>query len=591
MFSKSPIINLFSHLWEYSKGNRSRVVLFIVLETLASVIMLGTPLVVSFAFNNVQFASDDPKFLTNLILNLSLMVGILVLFWLLHGISRVIENKNAFLVRKAYKEDMINKALQLPLEWHKKHHSGDTIDKINKSAGALYSFSESTFLINTSLVRVFGSLIAIFLFDHSAGLIAIFVTILGIYSMLKFDNILKNYYSNIYKSENHLASAIHDYITNIFSIITLRLKGRVTREISERGFRAYPDFKKSVTLVEVKWFTIGFFTTAMTFIVLSLNAYTSYKTNGVIVIGTLFALFTYLHNIGGVFNTFAFHYGKIVQNNTAVIETYIINEEYKKIEHPENLSLPLEWKMLDINNLSFTYENEDEKENTTRHLENLNLKIKRNEKIALIGESGSGKSTVLALLRGLYIADTGELYIDGNLQPKGLFPLYNHVTLIPQEPELFNSTVLDNITMDTEVGKEEVMKMIKLAQFESVLLRLPKGLMTNVMEKGVSLSGGEKQRLALARGLLAGQGSDFVFLDEPTSSVDFTNEMKIYENVLKEFKDKTVLSTVHNLSLLKYFDKIYLFSKGKLISGGTFDEILKNKKFQNLWDDYNKTLV
>jgi ABC-type multidrug transport system fused ATPase/permease subunit len=111
------------------------------------------------------------------------------------------------------------------------------------------------------------------------------------------------------------------------------------------------------------------------------------------------------------------------------------------------------------------------------------------------------------------------------------------------------------------------------------------------MEKGVSLSGGEKQRLALARGLLAGWSSDFIFMDEPTSSVDFINETKIYENVLSEFENKTIISTVHNLSLLKYFDEIYLFNKGKVVTYGSFEKIKEDSIFKKLWDKYNKSLA
>lgn len=591
MLSKNPVVNLFRHLWKYSKGNRKKVVLFSVLELIANILMLGNAVAVSRAFNNVQFSSSDPKLLTNLILNLALLVVIIVAFWMFHGVSRVIETTNAFLVRKNYKEDMINKVMSLPLGWHKKHHSGETIDKINKSGEALFSFSGGTFMINVSFVKVFGSLIAIFLFDRWATLIAATVTALAIIMVLKFDVYLRKAYLSIYKAENYLASAVHDYVTNIFSIITLRLKDRVNREISDRSISAYPMFKKQSVANEAKWFTIGFFQVLMTFAVLSLNAYVSFHTKGVIVIGTLFALFTYLQAIGSVFSNFAMQYGQIVQNDAAVRSAHIINEEYEKVSHQKAKPLPSGWKELSVENLSFSYAGEEfGKEQQLRHLDEVSFTIKNGEKIAFIGESGSGKSTSLALLRGLYFPEHVDVFCDGVKLQGGLEQVYDHATLVPQEPELFNSTVLDNIAMDTKVGGEDLDKAIDLAQFRSVLEHLPNGLETHVLEKGVSLSGGEKQRLALARGLLAGWQSDFVFMDEPTSSVDFTNEMKIYENVIEAFRDKTVISTVHNLSLLRYFDSVYLFEKGKLVVSGTFDEIMQNGQFKVLWDNYNKSL-
>ena len=590
MKSKNPVVNLFVTLWRYSKGNRKMVVLFLFLEFIANILMLGNAVAVSRAFNNVQFSASDPKLLFFLITNLSFIVTITLVFWALHGVSRVIENKNAFWVRKKYKQEMVSQVLGLPLDWHKQHHSGETIDKINKSAEALFNFSNSTFIINTSLVRIFGSLIAMFLFDRWSALIAMIFTVIAIYSMLKFDAVMRKAFLQMYKFENRLASAIHDYITNIFSIITLRLEGRVNREVAERAEGAFPYYKKNIVVNEVKWFAIALFTTLMTFIVLSLNAYLSFRHTGIIVIGTLFALYQYLMNIGNVFSNFAFQYGRIVEQDTAVRAADAIREEYKKLASHKHHILPTEWQTLEIKNLGFTYSNEESNINQLKHLDNINLSISRGQKIAFIGESGSGKSTTLALLRGLYEPEHVTVLCDENKLEGGLAALYDRVTLIPQEPELFNSTVEDNITMDTKVEREELQKVIQLAQFESVLERLPQGLATNVMEKGVSLSGGEKQRLALARGLLAGWNSDFVFMDEPTSSVDFTNEMKIYENVLIEFKDKTVVSTVHNLALLKYFDYVYLFKNGSVVAQGSFENLKKYPVFKTLWENYNKSL-
>lgn len=591
MPSSNPVANLFRHLWKYSKGNRGKVVLFIFLELSANIFKLAEPVVVSRAFNSVQFGASDPKLLTNIVFNLVLLLAIILIYWALHGLSRVIEISNAFSIRKKYKEDMINKVLSLPLGWHKSHHSGETIDKINKSAEGLFNFSGSTFLINLSTVRIFGSLIAIFIFDKWAALIAGVVTVIAISIVWRFDVYLRKTYLEIHKSENYLASAIHDYITNIFSIITLRLKNRVEREVSDRGKLAYPAFRKQTIVNEGKWFSVAFFTTLMTTVVLSINAYISYKTNGVIVIGTLFALYTYLQAIGGVFANFAMQYGQMVQNDAALRSAFPINEAYDNVSHDELSDLPKNWKKLEIKDLSFTYTANQETDEPSRQLEDISITINHAEKIAFIGESGSGKSTMLSVLRGLYRPQHVEVFCDEVKLSDGLARVHNHTTLVPQEPELFNSTVLDNITMDTKVEDSELNQMIDLAQFRSVLERLPKGLETHVLEKGISLSGGEKQRLALARGLLAGRQSDFLFLDEPTSSVDFTNEMKIYENVISTFKDKTIISTVHNLSLLKYFDQVYLFGKGKLIAHGTFEELLKNDQFRTVWDNYNKTLM
>ena len=142
--------------------------------------------------------------------------------------------------------------------------------------------------------------------------------------------------------------------------------------------------------------------------------------------------------------------------------------------------------------------------------------------------------------------------------------------------------------MGIEVERRDVNKAIKIAQFRLVLKRLNKGLKTNVLEKGVSLSGGEKQRLAFARGILASKSSDILLMDEPTSSVDSLNEIKIYDGVFKTYNDKTIISSIHRLHLLRKFDKIYMFDKGKVIAKGTLKDLMKNKKFKVLWDQYTE---
>src|SRR3989344_1549623 len=129
-----------------------------------------------------------------------------------------------------------------------------------------------------------------------------------------------------------------------------------------------------------------------------------------------------------------------------------------------------------------------------------------------------------------------------------------------------------------------------MAMFTDVVKRLPRGLNSSIVEKGVNLSGGEKQRLALARGLMASEDKSILLLDEPTSSVDSRNELKIYENIFSKFKNKTILSSIHRLHLLSLFDTILLFKNGQIAASGTFDEILKNsEEFKDMWSKYMKS--
>ena len=585
---KNPFLNLFSFSWSYSPKKKF-FVLYIVLSIVANSIDLFDMILVGRVFNSVQFDSADPGLLQYIITNLILLILVKVGFWVFHGPARVLEMRNAFLVRKNYKQKMFNKVLELPIEWQKDHHSGDTIDKINKSSEALFGFSESLFLVITNVVSLVGSVIILSFFDWKMTIVAIVMPGLAIWTSIKFDKLLTKNYNKIYKAENYLASAIHDYISNIITIVSLRLKKKVSNEIDSRSMASFDVFIKNNKLNELKWFSISFYLALAVSGVLIFNAYYSYTTTGVIVIGTMYVLYSSLKNIGNFFFNFAWLYTDMTQKNEAVVLAEPINKAYNKtIIEKVSYGLPEDWRLLQIKNLFFSYKKKSDKDYIGDSLNDISLTIEKNSKIALIGESGSGKSTILSLIRNLYNADKCDIYCDGKKLPNGLKHLREHTALIPQEPEIFNASVYDNITMDIKTKKTEVEKVIEFSKFDIVLNKLRRGLETNVLEKGVSLSGGEKQRLALARGLLMADNYDLLLLDEPTSSVDSDNELKIYINIFENYKNKTIISSIHRLHLLRYFDYIYFFEKGKIVTEGTFNTLLKDERFKLLWENYSK---
>jgi ATP-binding cassette, subfamily B, bacterial len=146
------------------------------------------------------------------------------------------------------------------------------------------------------------------------------------------------------------------------------------------------------------------------------------------------------------------------------------------------------------------------------------------------------------------------------------------------------NTIAYNITLGLPFEEKDIENVSDTAHFSEVVEQLPKGLESNIQEKGVNLSGGQKQRLALARGILAARESQVVLMDEPTSSVDPKTEALIYEKLFKAFSDKAVISSLHRLHLLRYFDYVYILEKGKIVDQGTF-EYLRHESpiFQELW--------
>lgn len=587
MFSKNPLLNLLQYLWHYSVGAHRRVVWFVVLSALGNVVWLLSPIVIGKIFDVIQFEKSGSQQVTLVAWGALALVVINAVGWFFHGVSRVIETKNAFLARKNYRQTLFAKTMELPTSWHKDHHSGDTIDKINKASERLFDFSSELFIMIQNSIGLVMSIVVLSLYDVRPLVIVLLAAMASIIMVIKFDTRLIKQYRTINKGENFIAAGIYDYISNYVTIISLRLKGQAVKEMETRSMKPFVVFGENSKINEWKWFSANTLISIMTSGALLWNAYNSYRDQGVIVIGTLFILYQYLTRVGDSFYTFTWKYGEVVKQNAAMVAAEDILREHAKLCSEKPAGLPRDWKVIQLKKLNFTYRGEDGDQQERQAVIDASLSIERNKKIALIGVSGSGKSTILSLLRGLHRADSVSVYCDGKKLEKGLAHIHEQCTLIPQESEIFNNTIEYNITLGVHLDHKEVERVIELANLGGLIGRLEKGLKTSVLERGVSLSGGEKQRLALARGLLAAANSQFLLLDEPTSSVDVENEVQIYQNIFNAFDDKVVISAVHSLHLLQHFDYVYMFKDSQIIGEGTFNMLLNDENFKVLWRNYS----
>ena len=579
----NPLWRVVKEEWRHLGDKKKIFFISMSLFTIAGIINLLNPLVIGLIFNSIQQSITSQADLRKLIYMICLLLAIEVGFWIFHGTGRILEQLTGFYVHKNYTNSKIHRVLELPVKWHKDHHSGDTIDKINRGRNALVSFSSDiTSSIVYAILNIFGSLIILFFVDVRIAIFTFTFSCATLFVIMKVDKKLIKYYDDLNKFSNKLSTSIFDYLSNIITILTLRLKKTASKEINTGLNASFETSKKTFFLDEFKW---GFASMAITFMVvlaLSFKVYSDYTTTGIILIGTLYMLYGYLRKVGNTFFNFASLYGRIVRQDSRIRGAKPIDEAFDEIKTKIKGTLPKDWKQVELKKIDFTYNKEGEKQ----HIDKINLKFKRGEKIALIGKSGSGKSTILALMRGLYSPEKGKVYSDGKEIENGFEKLKRDITLIPQDPEIFNNTIKHNITMDFPVKKDELEKVISMARFSKVVERLDKGVNTSVLEKGVSLSGGEKQRLALARGLLAAKESNIVLLDEPTSSVDSLNEMEIHKNIFAEFKEKTIIASIHRLHLLNEFDYVYMFEDGKIVAKGTLNEIKRNPRFMRIWRKY-----
>jgi ABC-type multidrug transport system fused ATPase/permease subunit len=457
----------------------------------------------------------------------------------------------------------------------------------------MYNFSRSTYEIIETLIRFTSSMIALFYFNLSSGFVVVFFVIMAVTIVLQFDKRLRSYWREINHAENATSQKVFDFISNITTVIILRMERIASLEIMKKIMAPYGTFSKFTKTNEMKWMLVSLMSAAMIFGVLVAYFLHSAATGSVVLVGTVFVLYSYVDRISGLFYRFAYRYSDIVQQKTAVDNAEEIAKDF--VVRPKVRQFPLDkWSTIKIEHLTFSYDEKTAKDDTdpNRQVEHLRLKdtafiIRRGEKIALIGESGSGKTTFLKLLRGLYTPEAVRITVDGKTV-EGFGALSDSIALIPQDPELFTTTIRENITMGVAYDDETLQEYTDLACFTHVADRLPNRLESSIKEKGVNLSGGEKQRLALARGLIAGRGKEIILMDEPTSSVDSKNERAIYKNVFEHYADATIISTVHRLHLLTMFDTIHLFDSGKLVASGNLEKLLKNPRFKKIWKKYHE---
>ena len=235
-------------------------------------------------------------------------------------------------------------------------------------------------------------------------------------------------------------------------------------------------------------------------------------------------------------------------------------------------------KIISFQNVTFRYGNR------TPTLKGLTFEIKKGEKIAIVGESGSGKSTIAKLLMKYYLPEDGKIFYNGiNIEEYESKVLRTSISYVPQSIELFSRSILDNIKLSKPVASlQEVKKAAKIAYADKFINRLPLQYFTVLEEAGNGLSGGEKQRIVLARALL--KKNELYILDECTSNLDFKTEGLIIDLMNNYLKDKTIITIAHRLSTIKSCDRIYVLDEGMIKEQGRHEELLeKNGIYRKMW--------
>jgi len=576
----NPYLFMVGQAWRFGAGQRTRMVTFYCLCLCANMAIIAQPWIFGQTLNVLQSGGADlfhrawPWFL--------FYGSMMVIFWAFHGPGRVIERNFAFYVKKQFFDQHYRAVTELPLSWHRDHHSGEIINRMQKAGLGLYNFTQTQFMYLETIVRFLGAIIMLALVAPIVALLAITGAVIVMTLIRGFDKRLILLIRGENTADHFFASSLFDFISNINTLITLRLAPLTQHELMRRLMLIFVPLRESIKLNEIKWFSFMIMVVTLEATIMLTFIHHQITIHNMVMVGTLVTVFQYFRQINDVFVRFAIYYQELIRARVDLHTIAPITEAAEALHKNNTHPMPQDWQNIALRDLHFSYDDGERKT-----LSDLNVNLPRGARVALVGESGAGKSSLLSVLRGIYPADA-RVEIDG--ASGDIAMLADCATLIPQDAEIFESTIAQNITMG--VGNEEIrmLRAAEIAEFSSVAAMLPVGFDTDIREKGVNLSGGQKQRLALARGLFSAADSSILLLDEPTSSVDAATELKIFQNLFAAYPQTTIVASLHRLHLLPRFDYIYVLDQGRVVEEGAFAELIAcGGTLKKLWDKYEQT--
>ncbi len=573
--------------WEAIAEERPRFYLFIVLFILAYSIDLMVPWAVGYILGVFVTMGATEEALHKGLIGIGLFALLRFGHTLFHHLARWVQNRVAYVGRINIMSKVFNTLVDFPLSWHVRHHSGENLSRLHRSAGAIESMVGTyVWQIIEGLVKVIFAGVAIFALDFWVAVSVLTMSTLTILAMILFNKKLTARIRRNNMFNDKLNRICVDSLSNIVTVKTLHLEAPAKSRLYSQKEEGRVLSQAIAAFMELKWGTTGVGYALVISLSLVIYFINYGQTGGAFDVAQVYVLLNYLDRIFQAIGSFTGYYSGMIEASTAYEDAVRIFEEAEDAlpSRAPSSVLP-EWQMMNIRDLNFTYV-EGEKVG----LNEVALDFCKGEKIAVVGPSGSGKSTLLKAFGRLIEPDTVSISTD--LQDNLTFyDISKMCLLLPQEPEVFSETFEYNLTMGEEFSQKEISFFISLCKLDTLVAKLPRGIKTSLAEKGLNLSVGERQRLSLARGLIRAKNREIILLDEPTSSLDPKTEKEIYLGMFYHFSDRMIVSSCHRLNLIPLFDRIVVMANSQVLEVGSFPELISRKKyFFKMWEDYEKNI-
>ena len=561
---------LYRNLWRFAAGARLALLSGAALLIGSQLLRLALPWFAGRAIDVLQVGGSTDVLVAGEWI--AALLATVAVAWAMHGPGRVLERAVGVRVRRNVSEALFERLARAPLRWHDRHAASDLQQRMAQASGALDDFAQNQYVVLQGVVTFVGTLAALVLFSPVIGFVAVGAHLVLVTIGTRFDRSMTRLAAAQNDAERRYASGVLEFVGNIVTVSALRLQPSLRRLLHGRLEAIFVPLKRSIRLNEFKWCAVDLMTATVTWGVVALYVWKAHGSGAGVMIGGVFMVYQYAEQAGTVVGSAAGHLQSFARFRVNVASADPIWQA--PIRSDVVQPLDADWSRIELHGVGYRHAaHDDEAVGTAAHgIGPLSLTLTRGERVALVGPSGAGKSTLMRVMAGLYDADQGHLSVDG-IAHLGVRPLSSISTFIPQDADVFETTVLRNIAMDGTPDAEALAVALRTSAFDEVLPTLPRGLDTPIAERGANLSGGQRQRLCLARGVLAAADSSLILLDEPTSALDPLTEGQVHRGLHAAFPDATIVASVHRLSLLAHFDRVVLMQDGRVLDSGTVDAL------------------
>lgn len=502
----------------------------------------------------------------------------------LQAIFSYIYKKSTAKTIMAIKKRVFEKVEHLSIQYFETHHSGVIMSIFTNDIVTLETvYGQYIYDVIYTVIYGVSAAVAMLFIEWRLTIILIGLSTLSTIINTKFSAPIRKISNHIQKKQEKLIEKLTDVIDNILLIKMFNLK-KQTEMVYEEENNALMKLYKSQGLYRGFLESTNCFLSLLgSFGIKVLGAFFVLK--GAIDFGAIVAIVQLLNGVKTMFIGIGNFIVQIQGSFAGMERIYNLLDAEEETEYYNITEQLKSNEMIAFENVEFSYS----KAQTT--LEALSLYISKGSKVALVGMSGSGKSTILKLLMGFYPIDRGSIYVDGKIigQYK-LEVLRKMISYVPQETYLFNGTIEENIRYgNLNASLEQVIEAAQLAYAHEFIVKQKDGYQTKIKENGANFSGGQKQRIAIARAFL--KNAPILLLDEPTSSLDTESEKMIYQALEILMRNRTTIMVAHRLTTIQQFDQIFYVDKGHIVEEGTHNELIqKNGSYKKLYELGIKTI-